>query len=118
AYNVPIMLRLTGALDLDALRAAFADVVTRHEPLRTRYPSSPDGPYQLVRDDTDFDLTPRPVRGEAALQAEVARLATTGFDVGREVPVRAAVLRVGPREHVVALVVHHIAADGSSMVPL
>ncbi|MEE2035313.1 amino acid adenylation domain-containing protein, partial [Rhodococcus chondri] len=99
AYNVPIMLRLTGELDLDVLRAAFADVVARHEPLRTRYPASPDGPFQLVCHDTGtgvgFDLTPRSVQGEIELRAEMSRLATTGFDVSREVPVRSAVLRVG-----------------------
>lgn len=118
AYNVPIVLRLTGTLDVDALRVAFADVVGRHEPLRTQYPSSPDGPFQQVCDAVEFDLAPRAVHGEEELRAELIRLATTGFDVSHQVPVRTAVLRIGPSEHVVAVIVHHIAADGSSMVPL
>src|SRR5581483_8765731 len=34
AYNIPLAVRLTGALDLEALRRAMAEVVRRHEALR------------------------------------------------------------------------------------
>ncbi|MFD6893419.1 amino acid adenylation domain-containing protein [Rhodococcus sp. NPDC060086] len=118
AYNVPLALRVTGGLDLDVLGAAFADVVARHEPLRTRYPSSESGPYQEVLDDAEFDFTPVAVRGEDGLLAALRELASAGFDVSREVPVRTALLRVGPIDHVVVVVVHHIAADGASTLPL
>src|SRR5690606_27820446 len=43
-YNVPVAVRLRGALDPDALAAAITDLVERHEVLRTYYPETPDGP--------------------------------------------------------------------------
>ncbi|QQZ16711.1 amino acid adenylation domain-containing protein [Rhodococcus sp. 21391] len=120
AYNVPIALRLTGELDIDALRAAFGDVVERHEPLRTVYPGSADGPHQVVlpADRVTVDLTPVTVSDEAAMRTELVTLASAEFNVSRDVPMRIAVLRIGPDQHVVVLVLHHIAADGSSMAPL
>ncbi|MCK0089954.1 amino acid adenylation domain-containing protein [Rhodococcus sp. F64268] len=117
-YNVPIALRVTGELDLDALNAAFADVVARHEPLRTRYPVSDSGPYQEVLDHAAFDFTPVPVPGEDGMLDALRELASEGFDVSREIPVRVALLQTGAAEHVVVLVVHHIAADGASTLPL
>src|SRR5690606_27386297 len=47
-YNIPVAVRRTGALDVDALRAAVADLFARHEVLRTVYPDSGDGPGQVV----------------------------------------------------------------------
>ncbi|MFF2108898.1 amino acid adenylation domain-containing protein [Rhodococcus koreensis] len=120
AYNIPIALRLSGELDIEAMRAAFEDVVDRHEPLRTVYPGSADGPHQVVLpvDQVTLDLTPVTVADEAALRTELVSLASTEFNVRSEVPMRIALLRIGPDEHVLALVLHHIAADGSSMAPL
>src|SRR5690606_14109394 len=48
AYNLPFAIRLSGALDVDALRAALADLVLRHEVLRTVYPETESGPVQVV----------------------------------------------------------------------
>nr|WP_302660082.1 non-ribosomal peptide synthetase [Rhodococcus sp. SGAir0479] len=120
AYNIPIALRLSGDLDTDALRSALADIADRHATLRTVYPDSADGPRQVVvpTDQVRPDLTPVPVFGDAELQAHLVRFAATGFDVTAEVPVRMALFRSAPDQHVLAVVVHHIAADGTSMAPL
>nr|WP_281423614.1 non-ribosomal peptide synthetase [Nocardia tengchongensis] len=122
AYNICFAARLTGRLDLDALQAALLDVVERHEPLRTVYPAVDGQPCQVVRQVAamaeELMLNPEPVADEAELARRIRQVVETGFDVVNSVPVRARVYRTGRDEHVIALVVHHIAADGSSMAPL
>ncbi|NKX87503.1 non-ribosomal peptide synthetase [Nocardia coubleae] len=120
AYNLPFALRLTGALDVSALSTAFDDVVARHEVLRTVYPDTADGPIQVVLPLVRVGLAPIRVDG-ADIAAVVHELAMTPFDVTRDVPIRVRLLEVAgtqPQEHVLAVVAHHIAADGSSMGPL
>ncbi|ELB94164.1 non-ribosomal peptide synthetase, partial [Rhodococcus wratislaviensis IFP 2016] len=119
AYNIPMAVRLLGPLDSDTLRAAVGDVIERHESLRTVYPASADGPYQVVVDTADVvpDLTPH-VDGDESLHERIATLLAGGFDVSAKVPLRAALLWIGPDEHVLVIVVHHIAADGASLAPL
>ncbi|WP_460972426.1 amino acid adenylation domain-containing protein, partial [Prescottella soli] len=120
AYNVPVALRLSGDLDTDALRLAVTDIVDRHATLRTVYPDSADGPCQVMvpTEEVHPDLTPVSVSGAADLRMHLVRGAAAGFDVTEEIPMRTALFRTGPEQHVLLIVVHHIAADGSSMVPL
>ncbi|MEU2126475.1 amino acid adenylation domain-containing protein, partial [Nocardia niwae] len=116
--NIPVALRLRGPLEVSALSAAITDLVARHEVLRTVYPQTPDGPAQSVRRvHAVFDLTPAEVP-EDRLVAAVRRAAGQGFDVAEEIPVRVRLLRCGPEDHTLVLVVHHIAADGFSLGPL
>ncbi|MEV2218883.1 amino acid adenylation domain-containing protein [Nocardia vinacea] len=117
--NIPAAVRLTGALDLVALELAVADLIERHEVLRTVYPQTDDGPVQLIvpAEQAVPDLTPVPVIA-ADLPMHVIGTASAGFDVTAEVPVRAKLFRVEPDEHVLVLVAHHISADGWSMGPL
>ncbi|WAL98655.1 amino acid adenylation domain-containing protein [Streptomyces sp. Je 1-369] len=120
-YNVPVVLRLSGALDTDALRAALHDVVARHEALRTVFPDVDGQPYQDVRPAAEA----RPVVDvetvtEAELTGAVDRVMRYAFDLATELPLRAALLAIDDAvdEHVLALVIHHIAGDGWSMGPL
>ncbi|MFF7159157.1 amino acid adenylation domain-containing protein [Streptomyces sp. NPDC008139] len=118
-YNVPMVLRLDGPLDAEALASAVADVVERHESLRTVFPDTRGVARQVVRaaDDADIDLAPRdtdPGRLEEALSAEVAHT----FDVSTGLPLRARLLRLADDAHVLVLLVHHIAGDGWSLAPL
>ncbi|MFE5220792.1 amino acid adenylation domain-containing protein, partial [Streptomyces sp. NPDC056626] len=118
-YNIPIALRLTGTLDQDALRAALADVTARHEALRTLYAQDDQGAHQVIL--TPDQATPvfevRDVT-EADLDAAVATTAARGFDLTRDLPLRTTLFRLNATEHVLLLVVHHIAADGWSLTPL
>ncbi|MEC3919457.1 non-ribosomal peptide synthase/polyketide synthase [Nocardia sp. CDC160] len=125
AYNVPIALRLSGELNDAALSAAFADVVTRHETLRTVYPETPEGAAQVILPAAQAfsGLTIASVT-EAEVPERVREILTTTFDVTAEVPLRVELLRVvdaagnATGDHVLAGVLHHISADGSSVVPL
>ena len=119
-YNVAMALRLVGALDRDALRRAFEDVIVRHESLRTTYPMVDGEPTQVVlsRDDALLQIERRYIEIGDDLDETITSVVGRGFDVTRQPPVRLAVLGISPTEHILVLVVHHIAADGSSMAPL
>nr|WBO80847.1 amino acid adenylation domain-containing protein [Streptomyces sp. SBE_14.2] len=119
AYNIPLGIRLTGALDVSALRAAIADVVARHESLRTVFPDTGGVPRQEVLAAADAPVTLRTVRTAPedlprALREEAAR----GFDLAGEPPLRATLFTVSGTEHVLLLTLHHIASDGWSNAPL
>ncbi|MFF7896812.1 amino acid adenylation domain-containing protein, partial [Streptomyces sp. NPDC007907] len=118
-YNMPIAVRLTGALDRDALGSALRDVLERHEVLRTVFAVVDGEPYQRILpvEESGFALTVTDVRAEE-LGGAVAEAARYAFDLAEEIPVRARLFQVGPDEHVLVLVVHHIAGDGWSMGPL
>ncbi|MGW5452440.1 amino acid adenylation domain-containing protein [Nocardia sp. NPDC003979] len=118
AYTIPVVLRLTGALDTAALVAAFTDVVARHEILRTVYPMLDQTPAQVVLP-ADHPDVPRLVLAPAPADpnAAVAELVSAPFDVTIEVPLRAALFETGD-EHILVVAVHHIAGDGFSGGPL
>ncbi|MFE4458186.1 amino acid adenylation domain-containing protein, partial [Nocardia tengchongensis] len=122
AYNLPLAIRLTGELDTAALELAVADVVRRHESLRTKYPEHGGAPMQVVVPAEEIALDLRPVTvAPADLTATVTAFATLGFNVAEQVPLRARLFRAGGEdatEHVLVVVVHHIAGDGFSMSPL
>ncbi|WP_307853723.1 non-ribosomal peptide synthetase [Streptomyces tagetis] len=118
-YNIPFVARLTGPLDVAALRQALRDVQLRHESLRTVFPSTAGTPRQhvLAPDDLDDPLTVLDAGGRD-LDTAVTEAVTAPFDVEHRPPLRATLLRLGEHQHVVALVVHHIAADQWSARPL
>ncbi|WP_422647538.1 non-ribosomal peptide synthase/polyketide synthase [Actinoalloteichus caeruleus] len=118
-YNIPFALRLRGALDEEALGAALRDVVARHEALRTVFPEVDGQPEQRVLpvDEARPRLSVEAV-SEAELPAVLAAEAGTGFDLTRELPLRARLFGVGERQWVLTVVLHHIAGDGWSMTPL
>ncbi|MBF6136514.1 amino acid adenylation domain-containing protein [Nocardia otitidiscaviarum] len=119
AYNMPLAVELTGALDISALRAGLLDVLERHEALRTTFPDSPEGPCQLVHPASEIPLTLDPID---ATDADVVALATEyagyGFDLRSQAPIRVALYATGPDTHVFLVVLHHISGDGWSIAPL
>ncbi|MGW2090368.1 amino acid adenylation domain-containing protein, partial [Streptomyces sp. NPDC001880] len=119
-YNIPVVLNLTGTLDVAALRSAVADVVGRHESLRTVVSADAAGvPFQRVLPVDEAGVSIPLVEVEPSeVSARVAESAAYAFDLASEIPLRGWVLRSGPDEHVLVLVVHHIAGDGESMAPL
>jgi len=119
AYHIPVVVRLTGGLDAEALRAAVADVVRRHEPLRTVFPLLDGQPQQRIVPMAETGPLLVAEQIEAAdLENAVERIVRQGFDLTADIPLRAHLLSLGPGDHALVLVLHHIAADGSSMEPL
>jgi acyl carrier protein len=119
AYNLPMAVRLAGDLDVAALAAALADVIGRHEVLRTVFPAADGKPCQrvLAAAELDWELPVTEV-SEADLADAVERLAVQPFDLATEIPLRARLLRLAPDSHVLTVVLHHIAGDGWSTAVL
>ncbi|CAM5454966.1 amino acid adenylation domain-containing protein [Streptomyces griseus] len=116
SYNIPLVLRLTGALSEPALRAAFDGTAARHEALRTRFPDLDGRPAALVEPPApvrveNIDLRDRPTDA-ARLLAERTNAA---FDLARGPLLRVSLLRTDEDEHLLCLVLHHIVADGWSL---
>ncbi|WP_327000782.1 amino acid adenylation domain-containing protein [Dactylosporangium sp. NBC_01737] len=110
-YLVLTALRLRGRLDVDALRRALSTVVARHEILRTRYEPGPDGVAVQVVDPPG--PVPLPVT-DADPRAVLTEELGTPIDLATGPVLRARLIRAAPDEHVLSLVVHHIATDGWS----
>ncbi|BCO84393.1 hypothetical protein MINTM011_27280 [Mycobacterium paraintracellulare] len=121
-YNMAAALRMHGRLDAHALGAALADVVARHESLRTVFAAPQGTPQQVVLPAERADLSWRMVdaRGWSAgrLREAIDIAAAETFDLATQIPLRASLFRVAEDEHVLVAVVHHIAADGWSLRPL
>jgi len=118
AYNIPVVLRLKGQVETQALRDAFSDVAAKHEPLRTVFPLREGEPVQDVLDGE----AARPSFLAVSVPAErvdhvVAQEARRPFDITRETPLRGLLLSTSATEHTLVAVMHHIASDGWSLRP-
>ena len=119
-YNVPLALRLGGRLEVRALAWGVAEVVRRHEVLRTRYPAV-DGRPRAVIDPPRPPSLPLvdlsgldPERRRAEARRLVDEASRRPFDLARGPLLRALLLRVSAEEHVLLLAMHHVVSDGWS----
>ncbi|MGP3954330.1 condensation domain-containing protein, partial [Streptomyces sp. 7N604] len=118
-YNIPVSLRLTGPLDREAMRQALADVVARHESLRTVFTEDAEGSYQMILEPqvTHPELTV--VESDPdTIDEQLREAARRGFDLSAETPLRATLFALGDEEHVLLLLLHHIVSDAWSRGPL
>src|SRR5580765_8208861 len=119
-YNIPLGLRLEGELDGEALEQALGDVVERHEALRTVFPEEEGVAYQKVLsgEEAGLKLQVERVGDERELERRLEEAAGTGMELEKEIPLRGWLFELNEREHVLLLVLHHIAGDGWSLGPL
>ncbi|WKX74131.1 amino acid adenylation domain-containing protein [Streptomyces sp. XD-27] len=118
-YNIPLVLHLQGALDRDALEAALGDLAERQEALRSVFPDVGGEPRQrFLRGDAARPGLHRHRCARADLDGTIRTLARRRFDLTRELPLRADLFELAEEEHVLLLVLHHIAGDGPSTTPL
>ncbi|MGW9673071.1 amino acid adenylation domain-containing protein [Streptomyces koyangensis] len=122
AGNVHTAFRLRGTLDAEALDAALTGLLARHEPLRTTYDADEDGVFQTVHPAGSLrcaaeraDLSALPAAGrEQALDRLLRAEAGRPFDLRRGPVLRALLVRLAERDHVLVIGVHHVATDGWS----
>ncbi|CAN7485074.1 amino acid adenylation domain-containing protein [Arthrobacter sp. LjRoot14] len=119
AYNIPVVLDLKGRLEVSALHRAINDVAAQHETLRTLFPLADGEPVQQILPAGERPVDLLGVQCTAgALADAVAAETRRGFDLARELPIRAVLFQLAPDHHVLAITLHHIAADGWSLAPL
>ena len=118
-YNVAVARRLAGALEVEALRGALAEIVRRHEALRTVFREVEGSLRQVIVPFAGFEVPLEDLSGLDEPEAEAERRAVQDaalpFDLAAGPLVRARLLRLGAEDHVLLLCVHHVACDGWSM---
>jgi NRPS condensation-like uncharacterized protein len=121
AYVIPAALRLTGSLDVPALGKTFNEIVRRHETLRTTFAILDGQPSQLIAPERIHQLQVDDLThlAEGEREAQARQVATEEahrpFDLARGPLLRTRLLRMGEREHVLVMSMHHIISDGWSM---
>jgi len=116
AYNVPVFLRLDGALSVAALERALGEIVRRHQVLRTTFPEIDGAAVQVVAPFTGFTLPVETLSGDGdAVERRAAAEAGRPFDLASELAFRAVLLRLGDDRHVLLITLHHLVSDGWSL---
>ncbi|HET7460392.1 MAG TPA: amino acid adenylation domain-containing protein [Longimicrobium sp.] len=119
AFNMPMSLRLRGALDVDALRRALGEIVRRHESLRTVFGRGEDGPVQVIHPARPVDLPLTDLStaadGGEALRRMLDERARAPFDLARGPLLRLHLVRLAAEEHALLVEMHHAVSDGWSM---
>ncbi len=124
SYNLQFALRLSGALDSDALSSSFEQVFARHEALRTTFHERDGEPVQVIGEIEAFVVPCEDLRGlpddrrDAAVRETATREARQPFRLDQDRPIRVRVLRLDEQDHVLLVTIHHIAADAWSMTLL
>lgn len=123
-YNVPLIHRVTGPLDIEALRRSLTASVRRHEALRTSFRFADGTPYACIAPAadvelpvTDFSALPPQERDAAASEAVTAH-ALAPFDLAADHMYRFAVFKLATGEHIISRVLHHSVTDGWSAAQL
>ncbi|QRK05610.1 non-ribosomal peptide synthase/polyketide synthase [Archangium violaceum] len=120
-YNLALVLRLEGALDVGALERSFRALVHRHEALRTTFQQGEQGVFQVISSSVELPLAVVDLRElpEGNREEEARRLfneeVLRPFDLKMGPLLRVTLLRLGEAEHVLVLAMHHIVSDGWSM---
>ncbi|MEZ5645334.1 MAG: amino acid adenylation domain-containing protein [Burkholderiaceae bacterium] len=116
AYHIPLAIRLRGTVDAQAMRQALRQAVQRHDILRTTFVATADRVQAQVSDIADTPLAEVDLRGDATtlpnrLRAHLTALSQRPFDIARGPLLRAELIRTGPEEAVLAIVMHHLVSD-------
>jgi len=114
-YNTSYVYRLKGRLDKIALEAAFTAVAARHESLRTRFHEVAGKAVAIVEPPSPVTVERLAAEDEREATVLVSALTNTAFDLAAAPPFRVSLIELGPTDHVLCVVLHHINGDGWSL---
>ncbi|MGR4051656.1 amino acid adenylation domain-containing protein [Kosakonia cowanii] len=119
-YNMPVTLTLRGEVVVSALMMALDDIVLRHESLRTRFHELNDGTVcqKITPPSSACCLLTQLTVSADDLPHAVQTAAQYTFDLAQEDPCRAWLFKVDEGQHLLLILMHHIASDGGSIAPL
>ncbi|MGG0302265.1 amino acid adenylation domain-containing protein [Bacillus albus] len=118
-YNIPLVIRLSGKLNEEALQGAFYDVVEKHETLRTIFPNVLGSSHQKILDMENLNLEMIKTKTcKEELENVLAEAVRYSFNLDVEPAVRLQLFTVNENEHVLLILLHHIVGDGWSLQPL
>ncbi|MFN6441574.1 MAG: amino acid adenylation domain-containing protein [Nostoc sp. DedSLP01] len=121
SYNLLLIMRLEGSLNIAALEQSLSELVRRHEILRTNFPAVDGKPVQLIAPPTDLSLPCYDLRGlSAEKQTDRVRqisesVASKVLDIAGEPLIQFHLLHLSDREYILLLKMHHIIYDGWSL---
>ncbi|MCJ8274034.1 MAG: condensation domain-containing protein, partial [Psychrosphaera sp.] len=123
-YNMPGVMSFNGVFDATIVEQVFARIIARHEPLRTVFANSDEGPRQIIRANFDFKLTTLDLTElgvdaqQTAVEKAVRQDANGAFNLSEDLMLRSTFIRLSANEGVLLFNMHHIASDGWSMALL
>ncbi|HEV7498728.1 MAG TPA: amino acid adenylation domain-containing protein, partial [Vicinamibacteria bacterium] len=117
AYNVGFAVRLTGPVDVIALRRSFQTLIRRHPSLRSRFVRDERGPMQEVVGDAPLGFEQTDASGWSAetLEAAILGAQQQPFDLEQAGALRVVLFSQGARDHVLLATSHHVVCDGWSI---
>ncbi|MDY7016179.1 MAG: condensation domain-containing protein, partial [Cyanobacteriota bacterium] len=120
SYNMPLAQRLTGNFDVAVFKRAIAEMIRRHEALRTTFERVKFSAVQVIRPTFAIDVPVIDLQeiAEPKQSVEVQRLMVEEiqrpFNLEKGPLLRVLLLRLAPQEHILLLVTHHIISDAWS----
>ncbi|OLT58218.1 non-ribosomal peptide synthetase [Moorena bouillonii] len=124
AYNMPLTLELVGKLDYVALEKSLNQIIARHETLRTTFSEINDTPLQIIQSPFELELPIQdlseltPSEQTTKLQQLLQQENELSFNLEVDPPIRAQLFKLGKAEHILQIILHHIASDGWSLTVL
>jgi amino acid adenylation domain-containing protein len=129
AYNIPLVMELQGKLSIQRFKYAFQQLIHRHESLRTAFIMIEDEPVQKIRDDVEFEIEYRDLKGTRGLaplsKKSAARSSQSAaalinsfirpFDLSQAPLLRVGLIEIEPEKHIFMVDMHHIVSDNISM---
>ena len=120
-YNIPMALRLVGNFNQAALEQSLQEIIHRHEALRTSFITVDGKPSQIIQTQTNWTVSVVDLKYLSTTEQEITsqqlaqQQAIQPFDLAKGALIRATLVVLSEREHILLVCMHHVVSDGWSM---